>query len=56
MAKIPQKINKNACILVHDIRRIDLIKIEITQSVLKFLHEMLGIDFKSHLIVGADFW
>ena len=33
--KIPPKMNKIARILVRDIRRIDLIKIEITQSVSK---------------------
>ena len=57
-AKIPQKTNKIARISVRDIRRIDLIKIEITQSVFKIFHEILGIDSKSHfhlIIVGADF-
>ena len=34
-AKIPQKMNKISRILVCDIRRIDLIKIETTQSVFK---------------------
>ena len=35
--KIPPKMNKMALISVRDIRRIDLIKIEITQSVSKNL-------------------
>ena len=43
--------------LVRDIRGIDLIKIETTQSVFKILHVILGIDSKSHfhLIVGSQF-
>ena len=35
-AKRPPKMNKIACISVRDIHTIDLIKIEITQSVFKF--------------------
>ena len=57
MRKYHQKMNKVACISVRDIRRIDLIKIEITQSVSKFMHEIFGIDSELNfdLIIGGDF-
>ena len=55
-AKIPQKMNKIARIFVRDIRGIDFINLEITLDQFStFLHEIFGIDSKSHfdLIVGS---
>ena len=59
-AKIPQNMNKNACmsILVRDIRRIDHIKIEITQLDFK----IFAWNFGNRLQIAfppyceADFW
>ena len=42
-AKKPQKMNKIACILVRDIRRIDLIKIEKINQFSNFVHDIFGI-------------
>ena len=48
-AKIPQKMNKITHILVCDIRKIDLIKIETTQSVFKIFGNRLQIAFSPYL-------
>ena len=58
-AKKPQKMIKIACILVRDIRRIDLIKIEITQSVFKILNfagQILDIDLGLKTNLATKFW